>query len=459
MTTVKHPPRLIAAELVLLLLTLLIFPPYSSSIPAPLSNEQSTAHRNVNVAIGVLQTGVYPSFSGKFYEIIFHGLINDPESIARKDLRTLLPSSAWPSSPQEPFFFRGMESGTVWLLLNWWKLTDRYTLQSACQLFIVLHLLAVFALFFALSSMRVTGLAYVGSIFLAYSPVHRWMVLSLSHYAFPTIFACWGGSLIALDQSWNLRFRKRRFILWICLSALMALGTQCRVTVMLSYLACFISLFVLSNSSKDRVRLVVASVATFVLVTTVFQSIAFNKDRLQYHQRRVHLFWHSIWEGCGEFPNPYGFERSDLAASAFADSVKPGVIYASSEYESIMREHLLQSIAKDPIWYLGIIGKRIAFLGRNWTTQVPLGSHLVGWAALVALLAAFTVLGTSLRKAVSTSSVVLLPLGVQTLSSIFIVATVPSYNDATFLFLTLIFSWISLSLVTKLRLLRLRKIE
>jgi hypothetical protein len=110
-------------------------------------------------------------------------------------------------------------------------------------------------------------------------------------------------------------------------------------------------------------------------------------------RRDVHVFWHAIWCGLGDFDNKYGYQWNDLAAYAYAEPIlekkyhlkipeRDSYYYLEywdaagkypkkpehfPEYNQVIRDKVLSDIAHDPRWYLTILVKRI----RQVLTEVP----------------------------------------------------------------------------------------
>lgn len=137
-----------------------------------------------------------------------------------------------------------------------------------------------------------------------------------------------------------------------------------------------------------------------------------------------HLFWHPVWCGLGDFDDRYGHRWDDRAAHAYAWPIltrRPGNDwpaldpsgYATAgywdkarayakypcehpDYARVLRDEVLGDIARDPAWYLRILGRRLwrviaettptrlAF-GRRW---IDLPMHGLVFVPLLGFLAA-----------------------------------------------------------------------
>jgi hypothetical protein len=95
-----------------------------------------------------------------------------------------------------------------------------------------------------------------------------------------------------------------------------------------------------------------------------------------------HPFWHPIWCGMGDFDEEYGHVWRDARAWKVAEPTMrmrgwqhpemddtKGDYYTlctNPLYEEVIRGIVLKDIRNDPMWYLGIIGKRIRRTFTEW---------------------------------------------------------------------------------------------
>ncbi|HUT35640.1 MAG TPA: hypothetical protein VNE39_19275 [Planctomycetota bacterium] len=111
-----------------------------------------------------------------------------------------------------------------------------------------------------------------------------------------------------------------------------------------------------------------------------------------------HLFWHPIWCGLGDFGQKHGYAWDDQAAADYALPLleeKYGVEipktkrtrslfkdtywdegrhyyktpYELPHYEEVVRDKVLGDIARDPLWYLGVLAQRAWRI--LWQTTPP----------------------------------------------------------------------------------------
>lgn len=82
------------------------------------------------------------------------------------------------------------------------------------------------------------------------------------------------------------------------------------------------------------------------------------------------VIWQDLWEGFGEFENPFGAVRNDVATLEKIRQEYPNVAYTSFEYQDILKEKSLRALRDEPLWYAGMLPKR--FLRMVF-------SHDIGW--------------------------------------------------------------------------------
>jgi hypothetical protein len=141
--------------------------------------------------------------------------------------------------------------------------------------------------------------------------------------------------------------------------------------------------------------------------------------------RLYHHVWHPIWCGLGDFGQKYGYEWNDHAAAAWAKpyleargvyvpsgffegtdprefldpdtKIYKKLPYDIPYYNDLIRDKILTDIKKDPVWYLGVLAKRIHRIFTMttpvriswWTSWWNMPWHAVLAVPLVLLLAAF----------------------------------------------------------------------
>ncbi len=103
-----------------------------------------------------------------------------------------------------------------------------------------------------------------------------------------------------------------------------------------------------------KLFLVAALIAGFVL--PIFYSRLVLRERDQYlhsvdasyyPQRSQHVFWHTAYIGLGYLNNPYVPAWRDAVGAETVAAVAPQVIFGSAEYESILKDRVIEIFHKD----------------------------------------------------------------------------------------------------------------
>lgn len=367
-------------ELGIFLAILLLFNPYRGTLLSTPSYLTDTSHRNINVALGMLFHGVYPSFSIPFSKDFSNLIRFQPSKAKTVDLRTLVSDNQWPKTQNEPFWFRGMESGMPFAVGKLWSLTGKYDLNSIVNILIFFHMVSVLALFFMVRRLKIPGLAFVSAMALAFSPTTLNLVLTFTHYFFPTV--CCSLGTFFLIHSLPLRRSGYSFRLRLFFSggtgAIMGVCILFRSTVFLFIFGAVVIWIVSAFTSKKAKEVILMMVAFFVFfsITWSFNHNVWTNERLKYHQHKHHMFWHTLWEGLGEFENPYGFEWSDIAARSYALKKNSNIVYASEDYENTLKEHIFEILKKHPFWLLKTYSKKLFNCSKIWVRFLPGGRDL-----------------------------------------------------------------------------------
>jgi len=69
--------------------------------------------------------------------------------------------------------------------------------------------------------------------------------------------------------------------------------------------------------------------------------------------------WQSMWEGFGEFKNPFGAVLSDGVTYEQVAQEYPGIDYASPQYQDVLKTKVIQAIKTHPGWYILMMPKRL----------------------------------------------------------------------------------------------------
>ncbi len=79
---------------------------------------------------------------------------------------------------------------------------------------------------------------------------------------------------------------------------------------------------------------------------------------------QYHNVWVSLWEGMGDFGSDRGYSWYDTDAQRFVEEagLEPfdDPKHVSPEHERLFRQRLLRDIASHPLWYAGVLAKRVA---------------------------------------------------------------------------------------------------
>ena len=72
------------------------------------------------------------------------------------------------------------------------------------------------------------------------------------------------------------------------------------------------------------------------------------------------FFWATVWEGFGEIDNDFGAVLDDRATFAAVRAAHPGVIYASPEYDDLLRPRVLEAVRSHPAFLVRLALRRLA---------------------------------------------------------------------------------------------------
>jgi len=74
------------------------------------------------------------------------------------------------------------------------------------------------------------------------------------------------------------------------------------------------------------------------------------------------VLWQGVWEGFGEFKNPFGAVLSDQITHDQVLQDYPGIDYVSLQYQDVLRQKTIQALISNPGWYLSILPQRFFFM-------------------------------------------------------------------------------------------------
>lgn len=220
-------------------------------------------------------------------------------------------------------------------------------------------------------------------------------LIETSYYA--SIVACvsTAGLLFSLSRfvaaaeppSWHVL---RLLVTPVIFAVLVAFSVASRSSSVVSYMAgvgvalvLVLGQYVLHRSGPRRhYALVVAGallIATYATPPVIIRVIVRNPA---YPSGSQHAVWHTIWSALGMMPNPYGFEWSDTKAELYAQSVKPGVVPFSPEYEQILRDRVLEVFRQDPQFFVKWQEDEL-FTFNYWKNAEELGITIVVLVTLI----------------------------------------------------------------------------
>ena len=363
-------------EILLLAGVFLIFPSWSEVKVIEPEDIHFTSYRNVTVAMGLYEKNIYPCFSETFFHFLTSTIRDMPDEIIHVDLRKTLKSEWWPNEQNQPFFYRGMESGMVFLILKVWKVFDFFSLGSIISLLLTFHLLAVLSVFFLLRSLNITGLAFLSALCLAYSPTVLQNVYQFSHYSFPVFSICIALPLVYFGLFENRAFLKNSILKYSMLfSGGMVIAGFAVVRSTSAFMLFPIGLLLLLRpillKSWREGKILLVVLGGFFLMSIVINHMIWTPERLAFQKNRYHNFWQSVWVGLGQFENPHGYKWSDYESLKFAVSKDPDVIFNSAEFETILRTHVISTLKTDPLFFVSTYVKKLNHFTYIWMEFLP----------------------------------------------------------------------------------------
>jgi len=315
---------------------------------------------------------------------------------------------------------RGGDLGKVLLYLPGAALTGTAESPSVGLANRVAFTAALVGLFAAFWWVRQPVLGGLAVAFLGSNPFQLYEVCGNENVFGWPITTCL--AVLALHVPLLARRRVSRLYLWavpIATGLLLATTRQIRsetAPVLASSLVC--CLLVGGVRWRTRVGLVVALLAAFAGGSRGWRAYfghKFEEARAAVASAgghvytgprdHYHAFWHAVWCGLGDFDRKHGYAWNDMSAARYAHGViterfglelppvEEGVVYhwgtwdaagkyyrTHSEiphYAEVLREKIVGDIRGDPLWYLGILARRVWRVLRETTpVRVSVG---VGW--------------------------------------------------------------------------------
>lgn len=129
------------------------------------------------------------------------------------------------------------------------------------------------------------------------------------------------------------------------------------VTFLLPIFLSFLWLFI------DRWRIALRSGIIMTLTSVLCLSPWIIRNYIQFDKfipTRTAVFY-SMWEGFGEFPNRFGAILNDeYTIKQMQDEGFQG-LHTSPEFDAFVKEKVIKVIRENPLWYLGVVIKRIPY--------------------------------------------------------------------------------------------------
>ena len=231
-------------------------------------------------------------------------------------------------------------------------------------------------------------------------------------------FICLGLNVSVLNVGRKLIFK--HFLLAGCSGLILGLLSEFRNELSILILALWLIYLLGRNTSIQRKALFLVVITLFYAgakktIRSYFEakfqesySLVVKAGGHPYTGERIsgHKTWHAVYCGLGDFDTKYGHKWDDRLAYKYAvpilnERYKLGIKYSGryhtdnyydkarlyyikfdeiEEYESIIKEKVLMEISSDPLWFGGILLKRIA---KVLTVTIPF--HNVGWIIFLLL--------------------------------------------------------------------------
>ena len=180
------------------------------------------------------------------------------------------------------------------------------------------------------------------NLYVILSPLRDAIALPLFVIAIYLLFAAfkdkqlWKYSLGAVIFAISLWFRPTMFLLPVGLFIIFIL-------FIINKKYGFIRKLIVNITAKDIVGIM------FFIIWALFFVVPFGIMCYNYHG----VYWYdmsgaNLWEGLGEFSNPYQFKLNDGAAFLRAQQIDPNVIMNTPGYDNILKEDALKVIKSDP---------------------------------------------------------------------------------------------------------------
>ncbi|MCP5042908.1 MAG: hypothetical protein GY944_17930 [bacterium] len=311
----------------------------------------------------------------------------------------------------------------------WWNGTPRdVTLAEFNRLFAALSLVSLFVAFAFCHHLL------LGSVLVALLGSHPYQLHSLyasnDVFGYTTAFAC-----LCLGLNAPILFTRTRtpWMIAIAIASGVLVATIREVRTEPALVGISIAATYCLAPQIDwrkRAALLVTLVSAFVITTASWSTYWEGKFEEAHRAvelaggktydgpwNRHHVLWHAIWCGLGDFASERGYRWDDRAAYRHAIPMvnqrfgttyhyRPGPMnyyldefYTDQrkhrispetldEYNAVIRDHVLDDISSDPLWYLEVVSRRVDVV-LTQTTPLRLaaaGHHLgIGFSGYIAL--------------------------------------------------------------------------
>jgi len=154
---------------------------------------------------------------------------------------------------------------------------------------------------------------------------------------------------------------------WFALAPAVVLGLGSFIRSDYIFLPVFfgIALYLYKRDFKKSFLFVISSL---VLVFVILSPWGMRNYRLfgKFQVTRA-VLWQSVWEGFGEFTNPFSAVLDDGVTFSQIKKEFPDVEYDSPQYQEILKKKVVKGLKSHPMWYIGMLPKRLGnmFLLRN----------------------------------------------------------------------------------------------
>lgn len=146
---------------------------------------------------------------------------------------------------------------------------------------------------------------------------------------------------------------------WFALALAAILGLGCFVRSDYIFLPVFfgMALYLYKGDFKKSLMFTVTGLAVIFVVLSPW---GIRNYRLfgRFQVTRA-VLWQSVWEGFGEFANPFGAVLDDGVTFSQIKKEFPDVEYDSPQYQEILKKKVVKGLKSHPMWYIGMLPKRL----------------------------------------------------------------------------------------------------